>query len=109
MLLLRALGRVGLDYLPSAAWPPPAGMLARRCLAASVRELGGVVRDTLQLYTGPINDQGRLLAAKGVPVKGKAIDAGLFEAAWPIHQAAVRAGGSLQVAIAAADALHCTL
>ncbi len=58
---------------------------------------GEIVKATIELYTAPLDEHGRLRMAEGVPMPGRAIDKGVFETVQPVHQAAVKAGNAVQV------------
>lgn len=61
----------------------------------------------MELYTAPLEGRsGRLQAATGRQRSGVAIDEGVFGAAWPVHEAASRAGNSMQVRAVGLPLLH---
>ena len=72
-------------------------MLARQQLATALDSIGQVLKATLELYTAPLNEHGKLVEAEGVPMAGRAIDKGLYDTVWPLHQMIMQAGGATHV------------
>ncbi|GAB4820831.1 hypothetical protein N2152v2_007877 [Parachlorella kessleri] len=97
MFYIAAAG-VAATLVTTFVTPTPSGFLARRQLSTAIEGIGKILTATLELYTAPLDEYGKLVMAEGTPMEGRAIDKGLFETVWPLHQMIMQAGGAIQAA-----------